>query len=535
MTARSILQVFDQYQKARLLFVQSVADLATRPNNIECLEAAGALDLLHPLLTDPVPSIQHMAAIALGKLANNDIRLAEAIIRKDILPQLLKNIAKQNKFYKKAALFVIRAIAKHSPELAAVIIQSNGLEIIMVCLEDFDAGVKEAAAWALGYIARHNKNLGQATVDAGAVPLLVLCLQEPELYLKQIGASALCDISKHDKDLAEIIVNAGAVPFLVKALSNADTKLKRQVLFALSSIAKHTVHLAESIIEAEVFPSVLEHMAYPDECIVKAAAMLTREICKHTIEMAQLIVNMGGLGALVELISTSKLAARLPAIMAIGYIAGHCDQLAIAVIGSKGITQLSTVLHEEKDEHLLAITTWAVGQIGKHTPEHAKVVAASNILPKLIQLYNDSNCSEDLKLKCNVTLKQVLQRCMYIEALEPLIHVAPPNILKYVLGQYSKILPNDARARRLFVTSGGLKKVQEIQAEPGSTLSEYIQIINCCFPEEIVRYYSPGYPDSLLEAVELYQPKCPSLFAMEKHGFSDTDSKSTLSSHNEDC
>lgn len=51
--------------------------------------------------------------------------------------------------------------------------------------------------------------------------------------------------------------------------------------------------------------------------------------------MAQLIVNIGGIGALVELFSTSKLTVRLPAIMAIGYIAGHSDQLAIAVIGSK--------------------------------------------------------------------------------------------------------------------------------------------------------------------------------------------------------
>lgn len=51
-----------------------------------------------------------------------------------------------------------------------------------------------------------------------------------------------------------------------------------------------------------------------------------------------------------------------------------------------------------------------------------------------------------------------------------------------------QILPNDARARRLFVTTGGLKKVQEIQAEPGSALAEYILIINCCYPEEIVRW-----------------------------------------------
>ncbi|XP_076756988.1 sperm-associated antigen 6 isoform X2 [Xylocopa sonorina] len=534
MTARSILQVFDQYQKARLFFVQSIADFASKSNTIECLEAAGVLNLLCPLLTDPVPSIQHMAAIALGKIANNNYRLAQAVVRMDILPQLLKNIVKQNKFYKKAALLVLRAIARHSAELASMVIQSNGLDTIVICLEDFDSGVKEAAAWALGYIARHNKNLAQTVVDAGAVPLLVLCLQEPELCLKQISASALFDISKHDSDLAETVVNAGAIPFLAKALSNPDTKLKRQVLLALSSIAKHTVQLAEAIIETEILPDVLVHMAHPDECVAKAAAMLIREICKHTLEMAQLIVNIGGTGALIELISTSKLTVRLPAIMAIGYIAGHSNQLAIAVVGSNAIARLSTILYEEDDDHTLAVIVWTIGQIGKHTSEHAKAVAIANILPKLLQLYNNPTSSEDLKAKCNTTLKQVLQRCMCIEALEALLHDSPPNILKYVLGQFSKILPYDARARRLFVTSGGLKKVQEIYAEPGSMLSEYIQIINCCFPEEIVRYYSPGYPNSLLEAVEQYQPKCPSLFAMEEHLSSDIDSKSSLSSFNEE-
>ncbi|CAL7941186.1 unnamed protein product [Xylocopa violacea] len=439
-----------------------------------------------------------------------------------------------NKFYKKAALLVLRAIARHSSELASMVIQSNGLDTIIICLEDFDSGVKEAAAWALGYIARHNKNLAQTVVDAGAVPLVVLCLQEPELCLKQISASVLFDISKHDSDLAETVVNAGAIPFLAKALSNPDTKLKRQVLLALSSIAKHTVQLAEPIIETEILPDVLVHMAHLDECVVKAAAMLIREICKHTLEMAQLIVNIGGTGALIELISASKLTVRLPAIMAIGYIAGHSNQLAIAVIGSNAIVHLSTILYEEDDDHTLAVIVWTIGQIGKHTSEHAKAVAAANILPKLLQLYNNPTSSEDLKAKCSTTLKQVLQRCMCIEALEPLLHDSPPNILKYVLGQFSKILPYDSRARRLFVTSGGLKKVQEIYADPGSMLSEYIQIINCCFPEEIVRYYSPGYPSSLLEAVEQYQPKCPSLFAMEEHLSSDIDSKSSLSSFTEE-
>lgn len=88
--------VFYQYQKARLLFVQSVTDLSSKSSNIDCLEAADVINLLCPLLADIVPSIQHMAAIALGKLANHNIKLAQAILKGNILSQLLKNIDKQN-------------------------------------------------------------------------------------------------------------------------------------------------------------------------------------------------------------------------------------------------------------------------------------------------------------------------------------------------------------------------------------------------------------------------------------------------------
>ena len=60
------------------------------------------------------------------------------------------------RFYKKAAAFVLRAIAKHTPELAQAVVDSNALPGLVSCLEEFDPSVKEAAAWALGYIAQHN-------------------------------------------------------------------------------------------------------------------------------------------------------------------------------------------------------------------------------------------------------------------------------------------------------------------------------------------------------------------------------------------
>ncbi|XP_051173765.1 sperm-associated antigen 6-like isoform X5 [Leptopilina boulardi] len=407
MTARICQQVFEQYQKARIQFIQSVSDLAVKSYNVESLIKFGILEIISPLINDIVPTISQTALMTLGRLAGHDERIAQLILKKDVLSCIVKNFKKQNKFYKKAALFLLRSIAKHSSELSTIVINEDGLIAIMFGLEDFDSGVKESAAWAIGYIARHNKNLAQTVVDAGAVPLLVLCLQDPDLCLKQISTSALSDIGKHTTELAQSVIDSGTISILAKTFSISDAKLKRQVFTLLGNIAKHTVEFSELVVETEVFSSCLIHMSHPDENVVKAAATLTREVCKHTIELAEMIVNAGGIAALIELIGTTK-SARVPAIMALGYIAGYSDQLALAVIDSQ-------------------------------------------------------------------------------------------------------ILPNDTRARRLFVTSGGLKKVQEIRVEPDSTLSEYITIINCCYPEELVRFYSPGYQDSLLDAVEQYQPRCEPL------------------------
>ena len=67
--------------------------------------------------------------------------------------------AKKKRFYKKAAAFVLRAVAKHSPQLAQSVVDCGALDSLVICLEEFDPTVKEAAAWALGYIARHNGGL----------------------------------------------------------------------------------------------------------------------------------------------------------------------------------------------------------------------------------------------------------------------------------------------------------------------------------------------------------------------------------------
>lgn len=77
------------------------------------------------------------------------------------------SLAEQNRFYKKAAGYCLRAVAKHSPQLAQAVIDSGALDALVLCLEEFDPGVKEAATWCLGYMAGHNAELAQQVVDAG--------------------------------------------------------------------------------------------------------------------------------------------------------------------------------------------------------------------------------------------------------------------------------------------------------------------------------------------------------------------------------
>lgn len=57
---------------------------------------SGAMALLRPLLLDVAPDIQQTAALALGRLANYNEDLAEAVVKGDILPQLVYSLAEQN-------------------------------------------------------------------------------------------------------------------------------------------------------------------------------------------------------------------------------------------------------------------------------------------------------------------------------------------------------------------------------------------------------------------------------------------------------
>merc|ERR1719157_249314 len=192
--------------------------------------------------------------------------------------------------------------------------------------------------------------------------------------------------------------------------------------------------------------------------------------------------------------------------MAIGYIAAFSETLALAVIVSKGVAPLRDALTSEPEDHIKAAAAWSLGQIGRHTPDHARALAEADVLRRLLAVYLHTDSSDDLKTKAKRALKSVIQKCTHLPALEPLLQEAPPNILKYVVQQFAKVLPNDLNARRSFVQSGGLQKIQEVNADVGSKLHDYIDEINMLYPPEIVQYYSPNYAETMLKKMDEFNP-----------------------------
>lgn len=70
------------------------------------------MPLLRPLLLDKVESIQHLAALAIGRLANCSSDLAEAIVGSDILPHVIYSMQRQN-----VSLALVRCLRYSIPEV----------------------------------------------------------------------------------------------------------------------------------------------------------------------------------------------------------------------------------------------------------------------------------------------------------------------------------------------------------------------------------------------------------------------------------
>lgn len=95
------------------------------------------------------------------------------------------------------------------------------------------------------------------------------------------------------------------------------------------------------------------------------------------------------------------------------------------VIIYKGITPLKNALINEPEDFLKAAAAYTLGQVGKHSPEHANNLALADVLSRLLAVHMMPESSKDLKDKSKKAIKNILQMCTYQPALETLLQLAP--------------------------------------------------------------------------------------------------------------
>lgn len=64
------------------------------------------------------------------------------------------------------------------------------------------------------------------------------------------------------------------------------------------------------------------------------------------------------------------------------------------MIVSQGVPPLKDALINEPEDHLKAAAAWALGQMGRHSPDHARSLAEGDVLSQLLAVYLDKHGSE---------------------------------------------------------------------------------------------------------------------------------------------
>lgn len=351
---------------------------------------------------------------------------------------------------------------------------------------------------------RHNAELASHLVAANAVRPLIDCLNEDDTKLRRQASAVLTEMSRHSKELARNIVNEGGIPALARLLSHPDPLLKRQVCACLAYIAGHAIELADAVVSSDVLHKIPGCLKDVDIKVRMNAACILREVARTSVRHANLIMLIVGPAAIVDFISNCAGDARLPGITTLGFIAKHDEEtLAKDCIKENAHIALKDALTHESQDKIKEKAAWALGKFGKHSADHANVLAEAGILEKLLQVLSLPDSSPTLKEKAKKALMKIIQKCNKIQLIEPLIrNDVDLDVLTSLVEQCYQLLPISLESKKYFLQCGGFQKLQQLKADGGTKLKELRDKINGLYPTEVVQYYAPDAKERIIKKIE---------------------------------
>ena len=507
----SVLTTFTNYQKSRIQFVQSLAELSKRKENFEDITSLGGLLLLRPLITDVVPSIAQTACIALGRLAAESAEISNNIVQLDILPHIIQSMSEQSRLFKKCASFVLRSLARHTPELAQSVIANDGLSALTTVLDDHDPGVKEAGCWALSYISKHTPELATSVADVISLERLIDCVKEPEIALKRISVNCLTQIARQGEELAKRVAakETGLMVHLCPMIDNPDVLLRRQALACLAQIASGKQELAERILENISLERLIKLLQDNDLLVRVNAVELVKNLVKHSVEIAKLVSNAHAERHLVEFLRDSPLEVKEGALETILLMASFNEVLASNLLGLTADVVVLEILKNSPEQKLKTLAIQFLGVVSQYSSEHCSNFNKNGGLAYLLTLLSNKSTRTQQDKEVLKSISNILKNYRDIPGLLALIKGPglPISVLAILCKRISVYLQSDAHAKKTFAKLRGLEVVWDFKKKTDAGEQGLVGVLEeICglYPEELLRLFNPDYPAILIRKLADY-------------------------------
>lgn len=198
----------------------------------------------------------------------------------------------------------------------------------------------------------------------------------------------------------------------------------------------------------------------------------------------------------------SKGAEVLPFVIAVGFMCAFSEALALLAIDANTVPTLKDVLLAPgMEDHVRAATVWALSQVGRHSPTHARALADSDVYRHILHTHTAPGASEDLREKSRRCLLATVPQCDHLLALQPLLTDAPTHVLHAVLARVAAVTNADKAQRKAFLGSGGLKTTLALEVAGDADASDHVTDIAAAYPPEVVAYCRPDYMATLTARV----------------------------------
>jgi hypothetical protein len=511
--SKAVIQPFEEFQKARTIFVQTVAELAKNKSNIESLKSLNVMKLLGPLLADPVNSIRQSSALAISRLAKHSEEMASEVVdeKGKILMTLINQETLNNKFYKRAACFVLSSVSSHK-NLVQRVANEKVVSFLVECLEEYDPAVKESAAWTIGCMSFHDAEISKKFEKEGVVERLITCLSEPEIVIKRNVIITLSYIARHNEELASGIARHDNLQNISYYLAFKDIALKRYICLCLANIAKHSEGLSSQVITSLNFEVLKDCLKNEDKTLKKNAIQLINEIVKKNEQQTSVIGNKIKYDALIDFVNKNQGETKIFGISILATVANYSELLANDLVDSKVLPPLINAVNEvfqkEANEisfHISSAACWALGNICKHKHDLTnKVMDLTSGLPQtLLTIYLSPYSRRELQENAKYALISIIENCDKIKVLNGLLDKPATDsdsnlhefILKKVLEKQAKVLKENNNAKKEFVDI--LSKIQSLK-KTYKNLKDEVAQVNSIFPESIINYYSDEYEAKII-------------------------------------